>query len=98
MRRQKQMRKAFGVNESGLIDFPAKISNVQISRLQYGNERGCSRCFPHGLETGNSTVINRQRNWKRFRRTKWKSIKMKAGHPGLFSFIAGRLNKARLVF
>jgi hypothetical protein len=75
MKRQKQMRKAFGINEFGLIDFPVKISNVQISRIVYGNERGCSRCFPHGWETSNSTMfVNRQRNWKRFRKTRWKSL------------------------
>jgi hypothetical protein len=33
MKRQKQMRKAFGINEFGLIDFPVKISNVQVSRI-----------------------------------------------------------------
>lgn len=76
MKRQKQMQKAFGINEFGLIDFPIKISNVQVSRIVYGNERGCSRCFPHGWETNNSTLLtNRQRNWKRFRKTRWKPYK-----------------------
>lgn len=51
MKRQKQMQKAFGINEFGLVDFPVKISNVQVSRIVYGNERGCSWCFPHGWET-----------------------------------------------
>src|SRR5687768_3920321 len=73
MKRQKQMQKAFGINEFGLIDSPGKISNVQVSRIAYGNDRGCSRCFPHGRETDNSTVVNRQRTWKRFRKTRWKS-------------------------
>jgi hypothetical protein len=75
MKRQRQMQKAFGVNEFGLVDFPVKISNIRISRIIYGNERGCSWCFPHGWETDNSTMfINSQRNWKCFRRTKWKSL------------------------
>lgn len=75
MKRQKQMQKAFGINEFGQPDLPAKISNVQISRITYGAERGCSRCFPHGFETNNSTIANRQRNWKCFRNAKWKPQK-----------------------
>ena len=74
MKKQKRMRKAFGINEFGLVDFPVKISNVRVSRIIYGNERGCSWCFPHGWETNNSTIVNRQRNWKRFRKTRWKTI------------------------
>ena len=75
MKRQKQMQKAFGTDAFGLVDFPVKMSNVQVSRIVYGNEKGCSWCFPHGWETGNSTMFtNRQRNWKRFRKTRWKSI------------------------
>lgn len=63
MKKQKQMQKAFGINEFGLVDFPVKISNVQVSRIVYGNERGCSRCFRRqatqqclltGNETGNA--------------------------------------------
>ena len=72
MKTQKQLRKAFGINEFGLVDFPTKASNVQIARVAYGNQRGCSWCFPHGWETTNSTVANRQRSWKRFRRRRWK--------------------------
>jgi hypothetical protein len=72
MKRKKRMQKAFGVNEFGQIDLPVKISNVRISRIVYGNETGCSRCFPHGYETINSTISNTQRSWKRFRRTRWK--------------------------
>jgi hypothetical protein len=72
MKKEKWMRKAFGMDESGYANLPVKISNVQLSRILYGNERGCSHCFPHGLETSNSTVLNRQRNWKRFRKTRWK--------------------------
>lgn len=80
------MQKAFGINEFGLVDFPVKISNVQVSRIVYGNERGCSRCFPHGWETDNSTFANRQRNWKSFRKTRWKPIQKKKGRiaPAFF--------------
>lgn len=75
MKRKKQMQKAFGINEFGLIDCPVKISNVQISRIVYGNARGCSWCFPHGWETNNSTLfVNNQRSWKRFRKTRWKPL------------------------
>lgn len=72
MKRQKQMQKAFGINEFGQADLPVKISNVQISRIVNGAERGCSWCFPHGFETNNSTISNRQRNWKCFRKKKRK--------------------------
>jgi hypothetical protein len=72
MRRKKQLGKAFGLIEDGkLIDYPRKISNVKISRMV--NFTGCSYCFPHGLETYNSTIANRQRNWKRFRKWQWKN-------------------------
>jgi hypothetical protein len=37
-----------------LIDFPKKISGIQISRFQYGNDLGCSYCFPHGFEVVNA--------------------------------------------
>src|SRR5687767_474013 len=33
MKKQKQMQKAFGTNAFGLIYFPVKISNVQVSRI-----------------------------------------------------------------
>lgn len=84
MKKQKQMQKAFGINEFGQADLPVKISNVQISRITYGPERGCSWCFPHGFETSNSTISNRQRNWKRFRRTRWKSSKKKGRTASAF--------------
>ncbi len=69
----KKLKKAFGLDEFGIINFPNKISNVVIARLLYGEGRGCSWCFPHGFETNNSTISNRQRNWKKFRKTKWKT-------------------------
>lgn len=86
MNRKKQMQKAFGVDEFGHFNFPIKIPNVRLARLMYGNKSGCSYCFSHGYETVNSTVANRQRNWKRFRKIKWKdklSYK-KPQHLGLF--------------
>lgn len=64
MKKIKTLKKFFGSNEYGLIDFPKKISNVQISRILYGDEMGCSWCFPHGFETINSKEIKIQRNWK----------------------------------
>jgi hypothetical protein len=74
MKNCKKFEKAFGLNEFGILDFPTKISNVQLSRILNGNCSGCSWCFPHGYETINSTITNRQRNWKKFRKTKWKSM------------------------
>src|SRR5687768_13851441 len=91
MKRQKQMQKAFGINEFGLIDSPGKISNVQFSRIVYGNERGCSRCFPHGRETDNSTVVKRQRTWKRFRKTRWKSKRRGRIDPAFFFLVSDHL-------
>ncbi|MBL0741432.1 hypothetical protein [Chryseolinea lacunae] len=74
MKKQKQMRDAFGVNEFGLVDLPIKISNVRVARIAYGDERGCSYCFPHGCETSNAKIDNCQKNWKRFRKSKWKAL------------------------
>lgn len=54
MKKNKPLRQKFGFNEYGLIDFPKKISGTQISRLMYGNEMGCSFCFPHGYEVVNA--------------------------------------------
>jgi hypothetical protein len=71
MKRKKQLGKAFGLNEWGVADIPAKQSNVQIARLIYCKKE-CSYCFPHGWEVKNSTVNNRRRTWKRFRKTRWK--------------------------
>jgi len=85
MKRQKQMQKAFGTNEFGLIDFPAKVSNVQLSRIVYCKKE-CSICFPHGWETNNSTrITNRQRNWKRFRKARWNLKKKGRIAPAFFA-------------
>lgn len=72
MKKFKSLRQAFGIDKYGLIDFPQKISNIRISRILYGNEMGCSYCFPHGCETINSKEIKFQRNWKKYRKTQWK--------------------------
>ncbi|MDU0371627.1 hypothetical protein ACFPAF_14575 [Hymenobacter endophyticus] len=49
--------------------YPAKFSNVQVSRVNFGTARGCAFCFPHAPETSNSTLNKGQRTWKQFRRT-----------------------------
>ena len=72
MKKFKSLRQAFGIDKYGLIDFPEKISNIRISGILYGNEMGCSYCFPHGCETINSKEIKFQRNWKKYRKTQWK--------------------------
>ncbi len=73
MKRKKQLKQSFGVNEFGLVDFPSKVSGTQISRLLVGDIMGCSYCFPHGIETKNSHWKNRQRSWKKHRKTKRKN-------------------------
>ncbi|MBN1489897.1 MAG: phosphate ABC transporter substrate-binding protein [Phycisphaerae bacterium] len=71
-RARSDLRKAFGRDENGFIDIPLTISNVTVARLIHGNEMGCSRCFPHGQETHNSSDKKARRSWKRFRRTQHK--------------------------
>lgn len=75
MKKYKTLKQTFGINEYGLINFPKKISGIQISRVIYGNEMGCSYCFPHGFETENSHQEKYQRNWKKYRKNQWKNIK-----------------------
>ena len=53
-------------------DCPTRIGNVKLARLDYGEESGCSHCFPHGLETDNSKWTKPQRSWKQYRKTRWK--------------------------
>ena len=72
MRKETRLKKAFGKNEDGLADLPKKISGTKISRIVIGEDSGCSWCFPHGLETINSNILNRQRCWKRQRKMPWK--------------------------
>ncbi len=69
-----RLKKAFGCYYPGVVDIPQKFNNVRISRIQNFIEvGGCCYCFPHGRETINSTMSKRRnRNWKRFRKTRWK--------------------------
>ncbi len=69
-----RLGKAFGYYYEGIVDIPVKFSNVKISRIQNFIEvGGCPYCFPHGIETPNSTMDKRRNNnWKRYRKTKWK--------------------------
>ena len=71
MKNEKKYRKAFGLNSFSMVDFPIKISNIKIARLRYGDERGCSWCFPHGFETSNATRLKNKRNWKYSRKKQW---------------------------
>lgn len=73
MKKIKRLKQIFGINEYELIDFPKKISGVQISRFQYGDDLGCSYCFPHGFEVVNARETKFQRNWKKYRRSQWKN-------------------------
>jgi len=72
MKRESRLVKAFGSNNAGLADVPRKWSGVKVSRVVLGDDTGCVRCFPHGIETINSHYRNRQRNWKKQRKTQWK--------------------------
>jgi hypothetical protein len=72
MKNTKKLADAFEKNDFGLVDFPTKFSNVQISRLLFGEIMGCSYCFPHGYETTNATILKRQRSWKKYRKQRWK--------------------------
>ncbi|WP_071797497.1 hypothetical protein [Labilibacter marinus] len=69
-----RLKKAFGCYYPGLVDIPKKYNNVRISRIQNFIEMGgCRFCYPHGRETPNSTLKKgRNRNWKRYRKTRWK--------------------------
>lgn len=73
MKKFKRQKQTFGINEHNLIDFPKKISGTQISRILYGNDLGCSYCFPHGFEVVNATYYKLQRSWKKYRKTQWKN-------------------------
>lgn len=71
MKEKKVFVKAFGLNEEGLVDFPRKMSNVRIARIELGDFLGCAWCFPHQLCTGSSRG-ERIRNWKAFRKKQYK--------------------------
>lgn len=69
----KIIKRTFGVNDDKQIDLPKKISGIRISRILYGNEMGCSYCFPHGYEVVNAKHTKYQKNWKKYRKTQWKN-------------------------
>ena len=73
MKDKKIFLRAFGRNEFGFADLPKKLSNITLSRLEYGFNRGCPWCFPHGYETNNATVDKNKRNWKNWRKQQYKS-------------------------
>lgn len=71
---KKLEKQAFGVDEFGFSQIPVKFSNIKISRIHFTHERGgCPFCFPHGMETNNSTELNVQRNWKKQRKRQYKN-------------------------
>lgn len=72
MKKRKVLIKAFGLTEYDQIDFPRKISNSQIARLIFGDIMGCSRCFPHGLETLNATIAKNKKCWKNYRKKQYR--------------------------
>lgn len=73
-KRPRIVKKAFGIDDLGIIDIPIKFSNVKISRMHNVEKvGGCTYCFPHGIECTNATEDKRHnRNWKRYRKTQWK--------------------------
>ena len=72
VKRNARLIRAYGHNEVGMADLPRKISGISVSRVMIGDDNACSRCFPHGYETINSHIANRQRCWKQQRKTQWK--------------------------
>jgi len=71
MKRFKRFKRAYGLNEFGMINYPKKISGTKLSRILLGDESGCSFCFPHGFETFNSSSNNRQKSWKFLFKKRW---------------------------
>lgn len=52
---------------------PAKMGSVAASRIDHAHgTEVCSFCFPHGIETPNSTAANNERSWKRSRKTPYR--------------------------
>jgi hypothetical protein len=72
----KAMKRAMGSDDEGFPAMPTKIGNVKLSRIVLGEESGCSRCFPHGFETNNSTESKNRRSWKNHRKTKYRPKKL----------------------
>jgi len=79
MRRKKQYRKAFGIDEYGFPTIPSKYSNIKISRIKnFKKMGGCDHCFPHGIECTNSAVSKVQKSWKQYRKKQYKTSNCKA--------------------
>ena len=65
VRHSRELAHAFGFTDEGVVDLPRKCSNVRIARIMHTRDRGgCSICFPHSLETSNSTRAKNRRSWK----------------------------------
>ena len=59
------LKAAYGRDELGLADLPSHLGSACFARYLYASERGgCTRCFPHGFETSNSTDRKNRRSWK----------------------------------
>ena len=66
MKRQRKLKKAFGSGELGQIDFPVKTPNRRISQIVH---------YKKGEIIDSDSLKGfdkRERNWKRFRKTRWK--------------------------
>ena len=66
------LHKAFGVDEHGFPLIPVRYSNLRLTRLEFGENAGCSRGFPHGFEVYNARELKETRSWKRHRRTQYR--------------------------
>lgn len=71
-REHQRIKQMLGSTEEGFPDTPQKMSNVKLARLVHGDERGCSRCFPHGPETSNNRWTKQSRSWKQHRQTRYR--------------------------
>lgn len=66
------LKKAFGITEEGLVNFPSAISGTQISRIHAVRHGETSFGFPHGVSTSNSHLDKDLRCWKRYRKTQYR--------------------------
>ena len=71
-RKRFALHRAFGVDEHGFPLIPVPYSNIQLARLEFGENAGCSWCFPHGFEVYNARELKESRSWKRHRRTQYR--------------------------
>ena len=68
----RKFNRAFGKDKNGLAILPRKDSNVKVSRIRNAEESGgCTRCFPHGIDTTNATASKKKRSWKNQRKKQW---------------------------